>query len=131
MSDDVGRIANETLHVNIGTILNNFSNDDKCLIRKIENLSKKEINARYAVIFNETCDKENLLPTYTNIYIYVTGQVRNQSMCTWTSPCAHGRVCSVRLSRCEYGTSNFSFDGRMTIVYLIGSLRGSVMLTSL
>ena len=70
MSDDVGRIANETLHVNIGTILNNFSNDDKCLIRKIENLSKKEINARYAVIFNETCDKENLLPTYTNVKNY-------------------------------------------------------------
>ena len=54
MSDDVGRNANETLHENIGTILSNFSTDGKYLIRKIENLSKKEINARYAVIFNET-----------------------------------------------------------------------------
>ena len=54
MSDDVGRNANETLQENIGTILFNFSQDDKQLIRKLESLSKKEVNARYAVIFNET-----------------------------------------------------------------------------
>ena len=70
MSDDVGRTANETLQDNIGTILNNFSSSDKQLIRKIESLSKKEINVRYAVIFNETCEKENLLPVYTNIKTY-------------------------------------------------------------
>ena len=36
-------------------------------VRKIENISKKLINANFAVIFNDICIRENLLPTFTNI----------------------------------------------------------------
>ena len=67
-SDDAGSTS-ETL-CNIGTILNSFSYTDKKLIRRIESLEKKSINHFYAVIFNEKCIKENLLPSFTNITTY-------------------------------------------------------------
>ena len=70
LSDDAGS-PGETLHVNIGTILNEFSNDGKKLIRSIESLEKRRLNHAYAVIFNEKCIKEKLLPIFTNIYIYI------------------------------------------------------------
>ena len=68
MSDDVSR-PNETLR-KIGTILHEFSPEGKPLIRDIESLSKKHINTRYAVIFNNACIKENLLPSFTNFRLY-------------------------------------------------------------
>ena len=70
MSDDA-RIS-ETLHLhhNIGTVLRDFSVDDRPIIRRLEGLLKKHNNARYAVIFTETCIKENLLPKFTNIRLY-------------------------------------------------------------
>ena len=43
----------------------------KKLIRKIENLENKLVNARVAIVFNKICLNENLLPTFTNIYIYI------------------------------------------------------------
>ena len=43
----------------------------KKLIRKIENLEKKLANARVAILFNKTCLNENILPKFTNIYIYI------------------------------------------------------------
>ena len=66
MSEDVSRITDETLH-NIGTILSNFSSEGKRLIRSLESVAKKHINTRYAVIFNNFCIQENLLPKFTNI----------------------------------------------------------------
>ena len=59
LSDDAGS-PGETLHVNIGTILNEFSTPDKKLIRSIESLEKKRLNHAYAVIFNE----QYLLPIH-------------------------------------------------------------------
>ena len=70
MSDDVNRDVNETLPNNIGTIIHEFHQEDRKIIRSLENLTKKQTNARYAVIFTETCIHENLLPKFTNIYIY-------------------------------------------------------------
>ena len=71
MSDDA-RIS-ETLHLhhNIGTVLRDFSVDDRPIIRRLEGLLKKHNNARYAVIFTETCIKENLLPKFTYIKLSV------------------------------------------------------------
>ena len=40
-------------------------------VRNIENLEKKLDNARVAIVFNKTCLNKNLLPTFTNIYIYI------------------------------------------------------------
>ena len=68
MSEDAGS-AGETLQ-NIGTILNCYSNDNKKVVRRIESLEKKRINHLYAVLFNEQCIKENLLPNFTNVKTY-------------------------------------------------------------
>ena len=67
-SDDAGSTS-ETL-CNIGTISNSFSETDRKLVRRIESLDKKRTNHFYAVIFNEKCLKENLLPSFTNIKTY-------------------------------------------------------------
>ena len=40
-------------------------------IRNIETTEKKLANAKIAVIFNNTCLNENLLPRFSNIYIYI------------------------------------------------------------
>ena len=73
MSDDANDDVGETLHVrqNIGTLLQNFSINDRTIFRRLEGLQKKYTNAKYAVIFTETCIKENLRPKFTNIYIYI------------------------------------------------------------
>ena len=66
MSEDANSVFSETLHVsqNIGTVLHNFSADDRAIIRRLEGLQKKHTNARYAVIFTET---------HRYIYIYILG----------------------------------------------------------
>ena len=43
--------------------------EQRTLIRKIEKLNEKVNTAKTAVIFNEKCIADNLLPKYTNIYI--------------------------------------------------------------
>ena len=42
----------------------------KILIRKLENISKKLNNCQNAVVFNTTCIKENLLPSFTNLRLH-------------------------------------------------------------
>ncbi|XP_043222609.1 uncharacterized protein LOC122381900 [Amphibalanus amphitrite] len=66
MSEDVNGDINETLPDNIGTILHGFEADGKKIVRSLENLAKKQTNARYAVIFTQTCINENLLPKFTH-----------------------------------------------------------------
>ena len=78
MSEDISRITDETLH-NIGTILSNFSSEGKRLIRSLESVAKKHINTRYAVIFNNFCIQENLLPKFTNFRLYNRAVQRNES----------------------------------------------------
>ena len=57
MSEDANNGFSETLHVrqNIGTLINQFSVNDRPVVRKLEGLQKKHTNAQYAVIFTETC----------------------------------------------------------------------------
>ena len=38
-------------------------------IRLIESTDMKLINAELALLFNETCKNENILPRYTDIYV--------------------------------------------------------------
>ena len=71
MSEDVNDDINETLRDNIGTVLHEYRENDRKIVQSLENLTKKHTNARYAVIFTETCINENLLPKFTNIYIYI------------------------------------------------------------
>lgn len=54
-----------------GSILHTHEPEPRQCIRRLESLHKKKINAHYAAVFNKTCIKENLLPNYSNIYIYI------------------------------------------------------------
>ena len=67
---------NETSHhqysvTNFGNVVSEYPSECKKFVRELENTTKKVINARNAVLFNETCIANNLLPRYTNIYIYI------------------------------------------------------------
>ena len=68
MSDDANDGISETLHVrqNIGTVLHDVCTEDRAIIRRLEGLHKKHTNAKYAVIFTESCIQENLLPKITS-----------------------------------------------------------------
>ena len=59
-----------------GELINTLPDEGKKLIRIRESTIKKIINAELSITFNETCIRENLLPTYTLnkyicIYIYI------------------------------------------------------------
>ena len=56
---------------NFANFLFLFNQETRRLIRKIENIEKKLINCQLAVLFNQTCLNEDILPTYTNIYTYI------------------------------------------------------------
>ena len=55
--------------MNFGSVLFNHNEDNKKIIRNIESLNKKIINAKLSVLFNKTCISNNLLPSYTNIHL--------------------------------------------------------------
>ena len=57
-----------------GQLLFSLTSDQRSTIRRLENESKKLNNAKHAVVFNELCIRENLLPKYCNIYIYIYRQ---------------------------------------------------------
>ena len=49
-----------------------FNQDTRTHIRNIENTEKKFIKFQLAILFNNTCLNENILPSYTKyIYIYL------------------------------------------------------------
>ena len=53
--------------MNIGSTLFKHSIDNRSNIRKYEAICKKLINSQCAVVFNEACISNNLLPTHSNI----------------------------------------------------------------
>ena len=55
--------------MNFGNILYNHTEENKKIVRNIENLNKKTTNAKLSVLFNQTCISNNLLPSYTNIHL--------------------------------------------------------------
>ena len=55
--------------MNFGNVLFNHSDENKKIIRNIESINKKIINAKLSVLFNQTCISNNLLPNYTNIHL--------------------------------------------------------------
>ena len=57
--------------MNIGTVLHELFPDGRRAVRNIENTSRKITNARASVAFNKICIDNNLLPKFTNIYIYI------------------------------------------------------------
>ena len=63
-----------------GELIHLQSENVKKLLRKIENLEKKLANARVAILFNKTCLNENILPIFTNIYIYIPNIIRQDKI---------------------------------------------------
>ena len=55
--------------MSLGDILHTLTELHKKTIRRKEKLTKKNIKAKYAIVFNQTCLQEHILPAYTNIYI--------------------------------------------------------------
>ncbi|XP_043202779.1 uncharacterized protein LOC122370895 [Amphibalanus amphitrite] len=53
-----------------GNILHSHEPEPRQCIRRLESLNKKKISAHYAVVFNKTCIKENLLPNYSNLRLH-------------------------------------------------------------
>ena len=59
------------LKITISELILTLPPDTKTWIRSIEKNNRKRINIQLSLVFNKTCDQENLLPAYTNIYIYI------------------------------------------------------------
>ena len=53
-----------------GQLLFSLTPDQRRVVRRYENEAKKLNNAKHAVVFNELCVKENLLPKYSNINLH-------------------------------------------------------------
>ena len=56
---------------NYGDLLHLVDEELRRLYRRYESISKKLIKCKWSKTFNGICLKENILPTYTNIYIYI------------------------------------------------------------
>ena len=54
-----------------GELLFTLSHDHRSIVRRLENETKKLNNTKHAVVFNDICIRENLLPKYSHIYIYI------------------------------------------------------------
>ena len=54
----------------IGELIINFNQSAKEVVRSLEKLQKKLVHERNAVVFNQTCIINGLLPTYTNIRLH-------------------------------------------------------------
>ena len=55
------------LVMNFGALLHDLPSVARRAVRNIETTSRKIINARASVVFNEQCITNNLLPKFTNI----------------------------------------------------------------
>ena len=59
---------NNRIIMNFGNLLFHQPYNIRKHVGNIETNEKKLIQAKMAVVFNNTCINENLLPTFTNIY---------------------------------------------------------------
>ena len=60
----------ESTQDNFGKFLHQFQPETKTLIRKLERILIKLYRQNMALLFNQTCLNERLLPNYIYIYIY-------------------------------------------------------------
>ena len=57
--------------LSFGILLSQLTPQAKALTRKLEREEKKLVNCTSGVSFLKTCINENLLPKFTDIYIYI------------------------------------------------------------
>ena len=56
--------------MNFGELIHDLQTNAKKVIRKIERTERKLQKAKSALVFNETCINEDILPKYTNIKLH-------------------------------------------------------------
>ena len=57
--------------VSLGSLLYNLPVEQRKSVRELEKVSTKVIKSKCSLLFNSTCLKEDILPSYSNIYIYI------------------------------------------------------------
>ena len=57
--------------MNFGELIFKFPCNICSKIRYLEKLQKKLVKANIAILFNRTCVNENILPNFTDIYVYI------------------------------------------------------------
>ena len=77
MPDDAHRMS-ETSQIYLRDVLPRLSDEERKVTRLLESTKKKIVNAQYAVIFNQTCITENLLPHFTNFRLYDRAAQRSE-----------------------------------------------------
>ena len=77
---DERNASQNLISLNIGQLLNLLDNVNKNYVRKFEKLNKSFVNNKYGISFNKSCINEELLPNYTNIYIYMN-QITTIKLC--------------------------------------------------
>ena len=55
----------------LGQLLYGLPSEVKTAVRRFEKCSLKITRANCSVAYNNTCLRENILPKYSNIYIYI------------------------------------------------------------
>ena len=83
---DERNASQNLINLNIGQLLNLLDNVNKNYVRKFEKLNKSFVNNKYGISFNKSCINEELLPNYTNIYIYIYASNNNDKIMyiSWT-----------------------------------------------
>ena len=61
--------------MSFGELIFDLQTSTKKLIRNIERTERKLQKAKSALVFNKTCINEDILPKYTNIYIYIYAEM--------------------------------------------------------
>ena len=54
--------------MNYSSLLNQLSYEEKCSYRNYEKITKKIVDTKWSLVFNETCLKENIWSTFTSYY---------------------------------------------------------------
>ena len=56
--------------VSLGSLIFNLPPERRKSVRELKKVSVKLIKQKCSLLFNSTCLKEDILPTYSNMYIY-------------------------------------------------------------
>ena len=64
-------MSQEGRKASLGNLIFNLSSSVKILVRKVDKINEKVISVSEGILCNKFCIKEELLPKYTNIYIYI------------------------------------------------------------
>ena len=70
--------------VTLGSLIHQLPEERRREVRDFEKVSRKIAKTRCSLLFNSTCLKENILPNYSDIYIYdgLSRRVRRMSVST-------------------------------------------------